>query len=345
MKNSTSGLKLFLAILFTGIICHASSLLALTDIEERYPTVVISRPEVPRKPVKKVAAKPSVNLSASLLFGYDNNIRLDHYDGVGSLFFQEAVGISSKYPVNDTFTLRGSYNLTSINYLRSSDPNLVDNLFDIGMDTKIADNFVWSIDYRPDIVGLPHNELGKYTEQRFETSLRQNISKRIYQKIIYGLSTRHYPKWAIRNNGGAFRFGNRNDLRNTVTHQLGLYLTDKLFLKEENTFYYNHSNEQYLRYYNYKNYSTTTTLIHFTTKKLYEVANFTYQYTPYDKRSVSDEQEKERDHLFIFGGSVFYDLTSYLTVGTTFNYRKNFSNEGANNYRDYIISSGIYCRF
>ena len=184
------------------------------------------------------------------------------------------------------------------------------------------------MDYRPDIVDLPHDQLGKYTEQRFETSLRQDISKRIYQKIIYGLSTRHYPKWAIRNNGGVFRFGNRNDLRNTVTHQIGFYLTDKVFLKEDNTFYYNHSNEQYLRYYDYKNYLTTTTLIHFTTKKLYETANFTYQYTSYDKRSVSDRQEKERENLFTFGGSVFYDITSYFTVGTTFNYRKNLSNEG-----------------
>jgi len=345
MKKNESLLKLLSAIAFIGLICHSPSLLALTDTELRYPTVEVAKPEVPKEPVQKAVGKPTVNLSASLLFGYDDNARLDHYDGVGSLFFQEAVGISGKYPVNDTLVLRGSYDLTSINYLRTSDADLVDNLFDVGMDKKISDNLTWSIDYRPDIVGLTHDELGKYAEHLFETSLRQDISKRIYQKIIYGISTRHYPKWAIRNNGGAFRFGNRNDIRNTVTHRLGFYLADNIFLKEENVFYYNYSNEQYMDYYDYKSYITKTTLIHFTTKKLYEVANFSYQYIPYDKRSVSDRQEKQRDHLFTFGGSVFYDITSNLTIGTTFNYRKNFSNEGVSNYRDYIISSGVYCRF
>jgi len=345
MKKNISVLRLLSAITFISIICYGPSIFALTDVELRYPTVEVTKTEAARKIVQKTTQKPSINMSASLLFGYDDNARLDHYDGVGSMFFQEAVGISGKYPVNDTLAIRGSYDLTCINYLRTSDPNLVDNLFDIGMDKKIADNITWSFDYRPDIVDLPHDEFGKYTEQRFETSLRHDISKRIYQKITYGLSTRHYPKWPIRNNGGVFKFGKRNDLRNAVTHRLGLYLTDNIFLKEENEFYYNYSNEQYQEYYDYSSYITRTTLIHFMTKKLYEVANFSYQYIPYDKRSISDQQEKQRDNVFTFGGSVFYDFTSNLTVGTNFTYRKSFSNEGVNNYHDYIISSGVYCRF
>ncbi len=345
MKKSALGLKLLLAIAFIGIICHSPSIFALTDVELRYPTVEVTQPTVPKKPAVKAAQKPSINMSASVLFGYDDNARLDHYDGVGSMFFQEAVGISGKYPVNDTLAIRGSYDLTSINYLRTSDVDLMDNLFDVGVDKKIADNITWSFDYRPDIVGLPHDKLGKYTEHLFATSLRHDISKRIYQKITYEFSTKHYPKWQIRNNGGVFKFGKRNDLRNAVIHRLGLYLTDNIFLKEENEFYYNYSNEQYLEYYDYTSYITKTTLIHFTTKKLYEVANFSYQYIPYTKRTVSDQQEKERDNVFTFGGSVFYDFTSNLTVGTNFTYKRSLSNEGVNNYHDFIISSGIYCRF
>ncbi|MBU4488840.1 MAG: hypothetical protein KKI13_07270 [Candidatus Omnitrophica bacterium] len=338
-------MKRLSAIIFISMILHGSSIFALSDVELRYPTVEIAKDEEALTAVRKAAQKPSINMSASLLFGYDDNARLDHYDGVGSMFFQEAVGISGKYPINDTLAIRGSYDLTSINYFRTSDTNLMDNLFDVGIDKKIADNITWSLDYRPDIVDLPHNELGKYTEHLFETSLRHDISKRIYQKITYGLSTKHYPKWPIRNNGGVFKFGKRNDLRNTVTHRLGLYLTDNIFLKEENEFYYNYSNEQYLEYYDCTSFITRTTLIHFTTKKLYEVANFSYQYTPYTKRTISDEQEKQRDNIFTFGGSIFYDFTTNVTVGTNFNYKKSFSNEGVNNYYDFIVSSGIYCRF
>ncbi|MDP3789338.1 MAG: hypothetical protein Q8R48_02930 [Candidatus Omnitrophota bacterium] len=348
MKKRPFFIKIFFITLLVEIVCCPSLLFAAIgdDKEEQYPTVGIAKPAVPAKPVQKAAGKPAINISASLLFGYDDNVRLDHYDGAGSLFFQEALGLSSKYKINDTFTVRGSYDLTAINYLRFSDTNLLDNLFDIGLDVKIADDWTWSLDYRPDIVGLPHDKFSEYNEQLFTTSLRQDISKKIYQKITYGIFTRHYPKWATRNNYGNAILGDRRDLRNTAIHQIGFYLGKNLFLKEENTFYYNDSNEKYLRYYDYKSYITRTTLIHFTTKKLYEAANFSYQYKSYDKRSVSDRQgEDQRDHLFMFGGSVFYDITSYLTVGTTFNYRKNFSNEESENYRDYILSSGVYCRF
>ena len=338
-------MKILSAIIFISIIFLASSVLALSDVELRYPTVEVTKAEVTLKAVRRPAQKPSINMSASVLFGYDDNIRLDHYDGAGSMFFQETVGISGKYPVNDTFTLRGSYDLTSINYLRNSDTNLMDNLFDVGMDAKITDNVTWSFDYKPDIVDLVHDELGKYTKHLFETSLRQDITKRIYQKITYGLSARHYPKWMIRNNGGVVKFGKRNALRISVNHRLGLYLTDNIFLKEDNEFYYNYSNEQYQEYYDYWSYLTRTTLIHFTTKKLYEVANFSYQYIPYTKRTLSDKQEKQCDNVFTFGGSIFYDFTANLTVGTNFNYKRSFSNEGVNNYHDFIISSGVYCRF
>lgn len=333
-------------ITFIGIICHSSSIFALTDLELRYPTVEVTKTErAAQKIAKKTTQKPGINMSASVLFGYDDNVRLDHYDGVGSMFFQETAGISGKYPVTDTFTLRGSYDLTAINYLRTSSTDLLDNRFDLGIDKKIADNLTWSLDYRPDIVDLPHDKLGRYMEHLFATSLRHNITKRIYQKITYELSAKHYPKWMIRNNGGAFKFGKRNDLRNAVSHQLGLYLTDNIFLKEDNEFYYNYSNEQYQEYYDSCSYLTRTTLIHFTTKKLYETANFSYQYIPYTKRTLSDKQEKQRDNVFTFGGSIFYDLTANVTVGGNFSYKRSFSNEGVNNYHNFIMSSGLYCRF
>jgi hypothetical protein len=345
MKKSRSFFKLLSLIIFAGTTCHSPSLFALTDTELRYPTVEVTKTEEALRIVRKPVEKPRINMSVSILFGYDSNARLEHYDTVGSMFFQEAAGINGKLPLTDIFTLRGSYDLTCINYLRIPEPNLVDNLFDVGLDAKIADNLTWSFDYRPDIVDVPHDELGRYAEHLFATSLRHDISKRIYQQITYEVFTRHYPKWQIRNNGGVFKLGKRNDIRNSITHRLGIYLLDNLFLKEENTVYYNYSNEQFMEYYDSRSFFTRTTLIHFTTKKLYEMADFSYQYVPYTKRTISDKQEKQRDNIFTFGGSVFYDFTSNLTAGVTFNYKKSFSNEGVKNYRDYIISSGLYYRF
>ncbi|MEA3305584.1 MAG: hypothetical protein U9R52_02085, partial [Candidatus Omnitrophota bacterium] len=225
------------------------------------------------------------------------------------------------------------------------EPDLLDNIIRIGLDTKIVGDFLWSIDYVVDFVGFPFDKNNEYTVNEIETGLRQDISDRLYQKIIYSFSHKHYPKRKTRNRGGVFRLGDREDTRNTFEHQLGLYLTDRTFVETENSIYFNNSNELYLDYYDYTSVKTKAGVVHLITDKLYGSANAGYQYKAYKNRSASGSSKDQADHLLMCGTSIFYDITPALSIGTNFDYRKNFSNEGEQKYTDYIMSGGLYARF
>ncbi len=361
MKKNVAVLILFLMISVFGL-GFSSSILAIEDEDEQYPTISKKKGQsktagrtksvleeqlgdvIPILVSKKIG-KLNIDLSASVSGGYDVNVNLNRYDEDGSIFMQQALGINGKYPISDIFTLRGSYDLTSITYFKFSDPDILDNIIGVGLDTKIADNFLWSVDYAADFVGFPHDKFSEYTMNQVQTGLRHDITDWLYQKIIYQFFHKHYPRWKTRNAHGFFRLGDRDDTRNTVMHQFGLFLGDKTFVRTENKFYYNDSNEQYLKYYDYKAFKTKATLTHLITDKLYTSANFAYQYKAYDKRGVSDSVVDQRDHLIMTGGSLFYDVIPTVSIGTSFDFRKNFSNENVQQYEDYIVSSGVYCSF
>lgn len=352
MKKAYS-LIVFIISSYMCVFIATSPSLAVEDEDITYPTatkamypVISKKAEVVSAPSEEKAEKFKMDFSLSVIGGYDTNVDLRHYDPNASFFIQEAFGARAKYPLSDSWTLRGEYDLTSIKYLRDSDPDLLNNIIKVGLDGKITSSLLWSIDYFIDFVDYPQDKTDKYTINALETALRQDITDRLYHKIIYKFSYKHYPNLKTRNRGGYFRLGDRKDTRNTLEHELGLYLTDKTLIKADNTIYFNNSNDLYLDYYDYTALKAKGTIIHLITDKLYALANVGYQYTRYKNRIVSDiVSDDQRDHLLMSGASLFYDITPVATIGTNFNYRKNFSNEGEEKYTDYIISSGLYVKF
>lgn len=346
------------AVLFFLIFCVtafalAPPLIAVEDEDMLYPTIAKEEyPAIKEKAGVAPALREKrignfvIDLSASVLCGYDTNVYLEHYDESESFFAQESFTALGTYAPSDFYALRGSYDITSIKYFRFSEPDLLDNTARVGLDAKIVKNLIWSLDYVADFVAFPHDEQSEYVINAFETALRHDITDWLYQKATYKFSYKHYPKWKVRNNNGRYRLGDREDIRNSVEHQLGLYLGDKTFIKADNAIYFNDSNEPYLDYYDYAVFKTKGTVIQLITDKLYGSANFGYECEVYENRRVSDRSDDDQvNHLLMGGASLFYDITPLISVGTSFDYRKNFSNEGVQKYTDYIISSGIYCKF
>lgn len=350
LKKAFLILPLFLSV---SLIIYSGIAFAVENVEEQYPTVEKTKPsrkkasdEIMAGFIPKNIGSLKVDLSASSVFGYDSNVYLDRYDEDGSIFMQNSLGVKGQYPIKESiFTLRGAYDFITIKYFKFSDPDLIDNMLGLGLDTKIADNFLWSVDYLADFVGYPHDEQSEYTLNQVGTSLRHDITKWLYQKLGYEFFYKHYPKLKTRNSRGNLRLGDREDYRNTLFHQLGLYAGKRMFIKAENRVYINESNENYLDYYDYHALKSKVSLTYLITKKLYETLSFAYQYKAYEKRGVSDSDEDQRDHLFIYGASVYYDVIPNVTLGASFDYRKNYSNENVEKYDDYVISSGVYLYF
>jgi len=342
------------AILCINILIFTNPSLAVEDKDILYPTIgkEYEYPSVSREaetaPVdlEKKQDKFKLGISTSLVGGYDSNVYLSHYDEVSSFFIQEALGIYGEYLLSDFCMLRSNYDLTSIKYARFSEPDLLDNIINVGFDTMITESLLWSVDYYIDFVGYPHDKASEYTMNEIETGLKHNITDSLYHKLTYRFSYKHYPKWKTRNRVGTVRLGSRDDRRNALEYLLGIYVTDKTALEIENTIYYNNSNELYLDYYDYTTLKSEVTIIQLITDKFYASLNSGYQYKAYKNRIVSDrDRGDQRDRLLMCGASLFYDIAPAISIGTNFDYRKNFSNEGEQKYADYIISGGVYCSF
>lgn len=359
-QNKIANPILFLLIAFICISIFSSPIFAVEDEDEQYPTVSRKAGEPPAEKkdvleeqlgdiiptlVRKKIGKLKVDVSASMVSGYDGNVNLERYDEDGSFFMQHTLGISGTYPFFKIFTLKGGYDFTSIKYFKFSDPDLLDNVLTLGLDTKIADNFLWNIEYMADFVNFPHDEQSKYIMNQIATSFKHDINDWLYQKIGFEYFIKKYDKSRVRNAAGILLPAHRRDERNAVFYQLGAFIGDKTFVKSETKGYLNDSNEKFLDYYDYRALKTKVSVAHLMTDKLYGLASFAYQYKGYNKRGVSDNEFDQRDHLFIYGASIFYDVIPSVSIGTSFDFRKNHSNENVEKYEDYIISSGVYCTF
>ncbi len=343
--------SLVLSILLSGLSASFYPALCVEDIEEQYPTVSKKETAPPKKIstiVKKKTKKDRVQykMNVSTSAGYDANVDLERYDEDGSIFLQDTFGIKVKCDLNEMFDLTASYNLTWIKYLKYSTPDLLDNVFSLQIDAKLNDRFLLFTEYELDVAKFPHDNISEYNMHQVTNGIRHNVSDWFYHTLSHEFFYKHYVRWKTQNSMGYMFLRDRDDIRNSIVHKTGIFMGNKTFLRTENRFYYNESNELFLDYYDYRAFKSKVSIIRLINKKLYGLANFAYQYKAYIQRGVSDHPtEDQRDHLLMGGASLFYDITPKISLGTSLDYRKNFSNENEQAYEDYVVSSGLYYSF
>lgn len=287
-----------------------------------------------------------IELMASGVLGYDHNVNLNRYDEDGSMFMQDTLGVFGTYPIGDIFTLRGAYEFNSTKYFMWSHPDLVSNILSTGLDAQLLDSVLISVDYAADFVAFPHDEFQHYTSNEIATAIKHDINDWLYHKVDYSLTHKDYPKWATRNIWGFTIAEKREDDTNAFGHEVGMFIGDKTLVKATNRFIFNNSSELFLDYYNYRAYKTGGEVNHLITEKLYGSANFAYQYKEYDSRGVTHRNDEDQtDHTFFYGGSLFYDVTPKVSLGTTFDFTDNISNENDEKYEDMIVTGGVYVSF
>ena len=360
MKRSVS-IAIFVMISLSFTVMFARPAMAVEDEDGKYTTTEDYRGWAKAKagvdkeePVKYIV--PAIlrkkygefvlDAATSAITGYDNNVNLNRYDQDGSFFFQNNLSLYGKYPIiKDKMHIIGGYDFTWIKYFKFSDPDLIDNVLTVGIKTDLPKDLSWYIGYKADFVGFPRDKISRYTMNLAETKLRHDVTDWLYHEIGYEFFHKHYPDWKTFNSRGVLLERDRGDVRNTFIHKVGIFMGEKTFLKLDNRFYRNNSNELFLRFYDYNAFKTKTTLTQVLTNKLYGSLNFSYQYKAYDKRSVSGQYFDQRDHLFTYGTTIFYDIIPSVSLGVSFDMLDNQSNENQQKYEDCIISSGIYAIF
>ncbi len=341
MKKILAIAALIIPFLFLGVAIFTPTVLAVKGdpvVEEQLGGIIPTF-------VTNNLGKLELDVSASSTYGYNSNVYLNRYDEDGSFFGEQTLGLYGRYPISDVFTFRGNYDLTWIKYFEFSKPDLLDNMLGVGLDTKVTDYVLWSVDYMVDFATFPYDRTGKYTLNQIGTALKHELTDWLYHKVGYDFFYKHYHKAWIRKPWGNAATDDREDKRNTLKHEVGLYVGDRTLVKAKNQLYYNDSNEEYLSFYDYWAYKTRAELSHLITDDLYGTVNFGYQYKSYDQRGISDSTEDQYDHLFTYGASFFYDVIPSVSIGVNFDFSNNYSNENYERYEDYIVASGIYCSF
>lgn len=342
-------------VIITGLIL---SLMSLIDISRATTTTVQEqepRYQYTTRPSEQLFIKksPSVsklvsNVTAGVTQGVDSNPLLDSSHRADS-YTQEMADMHFKYPVFGSFlgftNSKFGFNVTNINYYKVTDVNFLDGVADVGIEQEIFDKFLLNVGYVFDMMWFPNAENGTFAGNEINASIKQNITKWLYQKGTYRLLFKNYLEDKVLLGNKTRSSDLRADLRNTFEHELGIYIGSNTKIKIINQFYLNESNYQYADFYDYFNYKVGGSIIQFFTKKLYNISGFYYQRRNYDSRSAVYRQSPEKDNLYIVTTSFLYDVTKNLSVFINYSHSENHSNEPLERFVDSLYSAGLYYSF
>jgi hypothetical protein len=117
-------------------------------------------------------------------------------------------------------------------------------------------------------------------------------------------------------------------------------------LKANFQYFFNNSNEGYLKYYDYDSFQPGLSLTHFFNKKVFSYAAFSYQWRNYRSRTLTlDANVREKDKTAVGTLGLYYMPDKGLTTGLTYTYRQNYANESLERYSGSLISCSLYWNF
>lgn len=300
-----------------------------------------------------VQRSPSVsslvsNVTVGVTQGVDSNPLLDSTKKADS-YTQEMVDMHFKYPVfgyplgftNSKF----GFSINNINYYNITDVNIFDAVIDVNIEQEIFDKFTLSAGYAFEMMWFPNDDNGTYAGNQINASVKQKITRWLYQKGTYRLLFKNFLENRVILGNKTTSSELRADLRNVFEHELGVYIGDSTKLRIINQFYFNDSNYTYADYYDYFNYKVGGSVVQFFTRKFYNISGFYYQRRNYDSRTAIYRESRQKDNLYTVTTSFLYDLTKNVSVFMNYSHSENHTNEPLDKYADSLYSAGLYYSF
>jgi hypothetical protein len=334
-------------ILFFCALIYSQFAFALEEeILDRYPATapLPETKEEARGYFKPLKDNVEVMASVDLQQGYDNNVNLDskrHQDG----FIQALANVEAIYPKKDKLRLKLGTDLFSTKYYRYYKNDLFDFAPYVGFDMDLLPNLTWYNKITVDYFVYFNDKKNTYAAVECSSYLRQFLTDDLYHEIGGEYFHRWYPDRKASRNDARRDDYDREDDRYRLKHTVGMYFPNCL-VKVSNEVYRNDSNDKYQDYYDYWVYRLRPSILYFFTEKLYTNLSFIYKYTPYDSRlNTEDPINTVKDHTYIVSTSLYYDLMKDLTLGVTYSYTENRSNDPFQKYSGSILSGGFYYTF
>lgn len=304
----------------------------------------VSQKQSVQDPIKSFFENKKVEYLLSFTTGFDNNVWLDSRrisDGFAQVYFKPKLTSSLSEHTDGIL----SYELLSVIYMGESDANFIENALNAGLDHKLNENVNFLANYRFGVTEYLNSGSDDFLDHAIEFKLKQKLANKYYHSLLYEFMFKDYKQRKTRLSETEDTDKERSDKRNTVEYEIGKYFAHDL-IKAGFQYYFNDSNESYLKYYDYDSYQPEISLTHFFNKKIFSYTSFSYQLRNYRSRTLSEDVDsKEKDKTGIGTLGLYYIFKKGLTTGITYTYRQNYSNEPAERYSGSLISLNAYLKF
>lgn len=338
-ENKRIVLLVILGVLCLPLFCFASDRITAAEVTPRIKKITLDE-NVDKTFFEKGKTKNLLAVSA----GYDSNTHLDSRR-IGDAFVQTFFKTTFTSPLNKTLSAILEYEIMNLLYTGESKLDLLNNGLHAGLEKKINKNLTLSTGYYLDWTNYINTGEDDFVSDRLDFKIKQDLPFKAYHSFRYELSYQNYSQRHTRSAAVTYSDKKRSDFRDTLEYEVGKYLPKDLY-KLGFQYYYNDSNETYLKYYDYDSYKISASLTHLFNDKVFGYASFGRQFRDYRTRPLSlDSQFKEWDRTYLMTSSLYYNWSKSLTIGLSYTYRENWSNEPVENYSGSLISLASYYRF
>ena len=292
----------------------------------------------------KEGQRYTTKLLVAAIQGYDNNVFLDPRR-VQDTFSEAIVDASVSYPLSGRWDVIGGISAHDITYWKATDANLVDTDLKFGFEGKLLGGMTLTTYNDVEFLEYQANADGNYFGDKVGLVLKQKLPKNFFHSFSYEYLYKHYSDSKAFDGSGVLSDRDRVDNRNTVYYDLGVYLKKTMF-KVFGEYYVNRSNDNFLDYYDYDSVRLGSSMIYLLTDKMRTSFSYYRQFRNYSDRTIpGDNTAAEKDRTWVSSASVFYDIYKNATLGLSYAYRQNLSNNPTQKYSGSITSLGLYCKF
>ena len=276
--------------------------------------------------------------------GYDNNVDLDpsrHKDG----FLQTTANGEVVYNATEAIDLKAGSDLFSMVYYTYNENNLLDVSPYIGIDIDITPDIVWKNKFTFDYFSYPNDKESTFSGIKFSSFLRQYFMKDVYHEIGAEVLKRWFPDRKVAMANAELGNKDREDGRFRLQYNIGGFFYDA-FIRVSNEYSRNNSNYSFQDFYDFQSYRLRPSVMYFFTDQLYADIALLYRYVDYkDRRNTEDIDQTVSNHNFTFISSAYYDITRNVTLGVTYSYNENVSNDPFEEYSGSVVSGGVFVSF
>jgi hypothetical protein len=341
------------ALLFGGALGWAAAAFAqdAADEEERSQRRLQFNRYAEERFAREAAGPRAWDLSASVLYGYDDNPSLSSLRR-DDLFTEENLKASLRFGHAGAGGIFGP-GTWGVGVRTSNRDYDEEDRFDfqtVTVSPRVTAD-VWGgltleLGYDFDIVRYVHSGRLDYTAHGGRAKLAQPLFENLSHFILYAYEEKRYRERDALTGEGFSAAMRREDAHHRLTYGALASPWKATSLGLAGSAYWNDSNDAFLDFHDYSGGSVSGFVAQKLSDRLEAAFTWGYDRKEYDDRLFAvGSDAAEADDYFYLGLSGFYRLTPWAEVGVAWLYGQNDSNSPAQEYSFSTVTTGFYFRF